>query len=289
MKNKLIYIAILFLWVMGACSGAAQRPGFRLFDFNSRQTLTGAQVLQQLLKARVILVGEHHNVPAHHAAQLAILRYLHQAGRKVAVGLEMFRHDSQPQLDQWVDGRIAEDRFKLIYLNNWNYDWSLYRPIFLYARDQKIPMVGLNVPPNLTRQVAYHGFGSLTADQRGALEAITCDVTEAYRQFVQRAHDAHGHGGMNFERFCEAQLVWDSAMAIRAQEFLSNHPDYTMIILAGSGHARKMGIPAQLAKRSDLSCLVVLPETAGIFESDTLSAEDTDLLFLNPGRRGNRS
>lgn len=282
MKYKLVVIAILTIWGMVACGGASQQPGLRLYDLNSRRILTGSQALRQLEHSRVILVGEHHNVPAHHAAQLAILRYLHQAGRKVAVGLEMFRHDSQPQLDRWVAGRVPEDQFKPIFLDNWNYDWSLYRPIFLYARNQKIPMVGLNVPPDLTRQVAYHGFASLSADQKGALETITCDVTEAYRQFVQRAHNAHGHGGMNFERFCEAQLVWDSAMAIRAQEFLSDHPDYTMILLAGSGHARKMGIPAQLAKRSDLSCLVVLPETAGIFEPETLSAADADLLYMGP-------
>jgi uncharacterized iron-regulated protein len=282
LKNRLIGFAVFLIWTIGACGSAAQRPRLRLYDFNSGRTLAGPQALEQLRQARIILVGEHHNVAAHHEAQLAILRSLHQAGRKVAVGLEMFRRNSQPELDRWVAGRIPEDDFKPIYLDNWNYDWSLYRPIFVYARDKRIPMVGLNVPSGVTSQVAYHGFASLSADQKGSLEGITCDVTEQYRQFIRRAHGAHGHGGMAFERFCEAQLVWDTAMAVHVLEFLADHPDYTMVILTGSGHARKMGIPAQLAKRGAIPCLVVLPETAGIFEPDTLSPADTDLLFLKP-------
>ncbi|MCK7512360.1 MAG: ChaN family lipoprotein [Desulfobacterales bacterium] len=40
--------------------------------------------------------------------------------------------------------------------------------IFEYARAQRIPMIGLNVPREITRQVARGGFQSLTEAQRGA-------------------------------------------------------------------------------------------------------------------------
>jgi uncharacterized iron-regulated protein len=65
------------------------------------------------------------------------------AVEKVAVGLEMFRSDSRADLDRWVAGGIDEARFKAIYLDNWNYPWKLYAPIFEYARRQKIALVGL--------------------------------------------------------------------------------------------------------------------------------------------------
>jgi len=258
----------------------AQAGEIRLFYLAGQKIITGPQALERLEGIRFVLVGEHHDQAQHHRAQLQVIKALHQSGRRVAVGLEMFRRDSQTDLDQWSSGKIREDRFKPVYLDNWNYDWELYRPIFEYARMEKIPMAGLNVSRTITTQVAYHGFESLNADQKGSLEGITCDVTAEYRDFVRRAYGAHGHGRMDFGRFCEAQLVWDSAMAVYAIDYLRQHPDSVLVILAGSGHARKLGIPAQLAKRTILPYAVLLPETTGIFDAAHTSVQDADFIIL---------
>jgi len=198
----------------------------------------------------------------------------------VDIGIEMFRSDSQAALDQWVSGRMGEGRFRSIYLDNWNYDWSLYRPIFAFARSRKIPLVGLNVSRRITAQVAHQGFKSLSKEQKGSLKGITCDVTPDYRDFIQQAYGVHGHGDMNLERFCEAQLVWDTAMAMRAVDYLRKHTRTIMVLLAGSGHARKLGIPAQLEKLGSESYAVILPETPGIFDTFLLTEKDADYLLL---------
>jgi len=142
-------------------------------------------------------------------------------------------------------------------------------------------MVGLNVSRKITAQVAYHGFASLDESQRGMLEGITCNVTADYRDFIRRAHGAHGHGKMNFDHFCEAQLVWDTAMAVHAVDFLQRHPDTILVILAGSGHVRKLGIPSQLEKQGAWSYAVLLPETEGVFDAQTVSSKDADFILLN--------
>lgn len=253
----------------------------RLFDLKQQIMVLDDQAIQRLETARIVLVGEHHNNAAHHEAQLKVIRSLHEAGRKVAVGLEMFRKDSQTALDQWIDGQTSEAQFKPIYLKNWNYGWALYGPIFNYARENRIPMVGLNVSRKITAQVAYKGFDSLNSEQRGALEGITCNVTTEYRGFIGKAYSAHGHGNMNFERFCEAQLVWDTAMAIYAVDYLKANPDTVMVILAGSGHVRKLGIPTQLDKRVTWPYAVVLPETKGVFDAQSITANDADFILLN--------
>ena len=157
----------------------------------------------------------------------------------------------------------------------------MYGPIFNYARENRIPMVGLNVSRKITAQVAYKGFDSLNEQQRGALEGITCNVTQEYRDFIGRAYGAHAHGNMNFERFCEAQLVWDTAMAVYAVEYLKENPDTVMVLLAGSGHVRKLGIPTQLDKRVKWPYVVVLPETRGIFDPQSITAKDADYLIIN--------
>lgn len=283
MIRKLLWTAAMVgsALLLTACKTATDAQSVRLFDLERQDVVSDAMATERLLAARIVLVGEHHNNPDHHQAQLKVIRTLHNAGRKVAVGLEMFRRNSQDALDQWVAGQISETQFKPIYLDNWNFDWGLYRPIFNYARENRIPMVGLNVSRKITSQVAHKGFESLNEAQRGALEGITCNVTPEYRAFISRAYGAHAHGNMDFNRFCEAQLVWDTAMAVYAIDFLESAPDTVMVILAGSGHARKLGIPTQLAERTPLPYVVVLPETKGIFDAASITVEDADFILLN--------
>lgn len=281
MKGKLYWTLALAGLVLVGCKSAAVNPSVHLFDLAQQSVVSHEEAVQRLGLARIVLVGEHHNNADHHQAQLEVIQSLFKSGRKVAVGMEMFRRQSQASLDQWVGGQISEAQFMPIYLENWNYGWDLYGPIFKYAREKQIPMVGLNVSRKITGQVAYHGFASLDEDQRGLLEGITCNVTQQYRDFIRKAYGAHGHGKMNFNRFCEAQLVWDTAMAKHAVDYLERHPDDVMVVIAGSGHARKLGIPTQLEKITPWAYAVVLPETEGIFDAKRLTVEDADYILLS--------
>lgn len=273
-------VVLVVLLLTTACREPAANSVLNLYDLEKQRSVTGPDALTAMQDARLVLVGEQHTDPAHHAAQLKVIRALDDQAIPVSIGLEMFRKDQQVALDNWVSGKIDETDFETIYLDNWNYPWQLYRGIFIYARDRKIPMVGLNVPKGITRQVARQGFASLSDAQRGELEGVTCNITREYRDFIRSAFGAHGHGNMDFIRFCEAQLVWDTAMAINAVNHLKQHPDRVMVLLAGSGHARKMGIPYQVNSRSTMRFVSLLPYTAEIFDPDTLSAADADFIIM---------
>lgn len=273
-------LALSIILFAGSCREPKPADRLSLYALESHQTISGSQVSQALKSVRLVLVGEHHTDPAHHQAQLQVIRFLDRQAAPLSIGLEMFRKDQQEALDRWISGAIDEGDFKKIYQENWNYPWPLYRDIFIHARENKIPLVGLNVSRDITRQVARNGFASLSKAQRGQLEGITCDVTREYRDFIRRAFGAHGHGSMDFGRFCEAQLVWDSAMAVNALDYLDQHPDRVMVLLAGSGHARKMGVPYQVGQHSLLSLAVLLPRTAGIFEPDSLTTADADFIIM---------
>jgi hypothetical protein len=49
-----------------------------------------------------------------------------------------------------------------------------------------------------------------------------------------------------------------------------------MIILAGSGHARKPAIPARLAERKSWAVATLLPESTGILDAEHISFRDAD-------------
>ena len=279
-RPVILFLALSFVLLAGSCREPRQDGQLNLYDLQTRQTIAGEQAGEALEDVRLVLVGEHHTDPAHHKAQLQVIRALKAQSVPLSIGLEMFRKDSQDALDRWVAGELSETDFEKIYLDNWNFPWPLYRDIFVYARDQKIPLVGLNVSRGITRQVAQQGFASLSDQQRGELEGVTCNVTREYRDFIRNAFGAHGHGNMDFIRFCEAQLVWDTAMAISALTHLDQHPERVMILLAGSGHARKMGIPFQVKSRSPVPFTVLLPLTPDIFEPDSLTAADADFIIM---------
>ena len=277
--GTVLWPAILALFLAG-CDQQADSADLKLHDIATGQTVAGVAAAQALGSSRLVLVGEHHTHPPHHQAQLQVIRALVDNRAAVSIGLEMFRKDQQAALDRWIAGDIDEREFEQIYLDNWNYPWPLYREIFRYARHKGIPMVGLNVPRGITRQVARQGFASLSETQRGELEGVTCSVTREYRDYIRQAFGAHGHGDMDFVRFCEAQLVWDTAMAINAVNHLKRHPERVMVLVAGSAHARKMGIPYQVKRRSELPVKVLLPYTPEVFDPDTVTAADADFIVM---------
>ena len=253
----------------------------RLFEVAKNKETSLAQALPEVSQAKVVLVGEFHNRKSHHNAQLLIIKALRESGISLAIGLEMFRAESQNALDRWVTSRINERDFQKVYYDNWNFPWPLYSHIFAYAREMEIPLVGLNVSRGITRQVARGGFQSLSKEQRAALPHVTCRVDREYMDFIKKAYGAHAHGKLNFTYFCEAQLVWDKVMAINALAYLEAHPKLAMVLLAGTGHAWKRGIPDQISQRSKLPCTVILPQVSGHIEPGAVTHKDADYVVLD--------
>jgi uncharacterized iron-regulated protein len=279
---KRIFLIILFVIVFFSMQNAIQAHlTHRIYDLQNNKEMLLSEVISELKKNRIILVGEHHTNQNHHSAQLNVIQSLNEAGVQVAIGLEMFRNDSQQALDHWVDGNIGEAEFQEIYYDNWTYPWAAYRMIFEYAREKKIPMIGLNVPRDITRQVSQKGFSSLSEEQKGKLANVSCRVDKEYMDYIKKAFGGHGHGKLNFTYFCEAQLVWDSAMAINTLEYLKKYPDAVVVLLAGTGHVRKGAVPRQIRLRSETPHAVILPKIKGIIDRQTVSNKDADYIMLD--------
>jgi len=254
----------------------------RIVDVAKDREMPLSRALPDLKNNRIIFIGEIHDQQGHHQLQLDVIKALHQSGTRVAIGMEMFRKDSQEALDRWLGGGASVKEFQDVYYDNWNYPWPLYRRILEYARDENIPVVGLNVSKGITSQVARGGFKSLSVEQREALPLATCHVDEHYMNFIKESYGMHGHGRLNLTYFCEAQLLWDKAMAVHALDYLYSHSGTLMVIIAGKGHAQKMGIPAQIQKRSAMPYAVMLPRRPEGLVTGSDDGKDADYLFPSP-------
>ena len=277
--QKIIALALSGLsWVALLAPAPASA---HIFDVNQDHYVSYQAMIDDLSRARLVFIGELHDDSAHHRAQLQIIRSLHEAGVSLAIGLEMFRHSSQPALDRWVHKTISEKEFLPIYNDNWSY-WPLYRDIYRYARQKTIPMLGLNIKREITEQVARAGFSSLSVQQRGSIPLVRCDVDQKYQAYIRRVLGDHFHGDLQFRNFCEAQMVWDAVMAKNLIEYLDRHPKRSVVVLAGSGHAWKFGIPEQIRRHLDIPMRVVLPEIPGRISLDTVTSREADYLLIAP-------
>jgi uncharacterized iron-regulated protein len=220
------------------------------------------ELAAQLATKRVVFIGEIHNRYDHHLNQLAIIRRLHELKPDVAIGIEYLPWSTQPQLDDYLAGRITEQEFlrAAAYYQNWGYDYRLYAPIFRCAREQHIPIVPLNVPNALASAVANVGIAGLSEKQRTELPREREAADAAYRARLRTAFEAHGAAKPgDFDHFVEAQLVWDEGMAENADAYLSAHPACKMVILAGSGHVVfGSGIPKRLERRTHVPYVTLI-------------------------------
>jgi uncharacterized iron-regulated protein len=251
------------------CASAMHTPpsaleGARIVRAASGEELTFEAFIDELLDARAIYVGERHDSPADHRAQLAIVAALHARDPALAIGLEMFDARAQDALDAYVTSAIDEATFleQSDYAERWGFDYAQLRPVMEWAREHRVRVVALNVPREVTQAVARHGIAGLTSEQRASIPAeITLSHAE-HRAMVEAALE--GHPGMTDEqrqRFYEAQVVWDESMGAAVARALEAAPSlHRIVVFAGAFHvSRGLGIPRTAALRGAAPHAVVLP------------------------------
>ncbi len=223
-------------------------------DTATGEVLSAGQLAARLGGTRLLLIGESHTEVNFHRVQLQVIRALHEAGRKVTIGLEMFPYTEQRSLDNWHDGLFTEAGFVRLarWYEFWGYQWGYYRDIFLYARDNGIPMYGVNTPREVVTAVRQKGIENLTErDRQHVPPKIDTDSADHLTFFKASFDDEDSmHGGMPeaaLKSMQAAQATWDASMAYNSVKVLKDAPaDAVMVVLAGSGHvAYGVGIERQ--------------------------------------------
>jgi uncharacterized iron-regulated protein len=229
----------------------------------------------------------------------------------MAIGLEFVQQPFQKVLDEYVACRLSE--FDMLqqtqWYKRWKYDFRLYRPIFEFAREQKIPLIALNIPTELTKRISKVGLNGLTPQQRQQLPKTIDKSNEVYEKHLKSVFNLHARVGhahsskkgngkkqvnkqthkqnskhsanKSFDHFYEAQLAWDEGMAATAAAYLLKHPTDKMVVLAGGGHLiNRHGIPARLERRIRSKVAVVLNDAG-----EQPTAENGDFLLLSPSAK----
>lgn len=137
-------------------------------DAKKGDLLTPADLPARLAGVRILLIGESHTSMDSHQIERRVLEELHRAGRKVAIGLEMFPYTEQASLDLWLGGKLSETEFlqQSHWYKNWGYNWNYYREVFLLAGQSQIQMFAINTPREVVSAVRKKGFAGLTEEEK---------------------------------------------------------------------------------------------------------------------------
>ncbi len=239
-------------------------------------------LLADLKTCRIVYVGEMHTSVADHQIQLEVLRALVQDHPNLAVGMEMFDHTYQDVLNRWSAGELDQETFlrKVHWYANWRYDFSLYSDILNFIKDNHIRLVALNIPSDIPAKIRVGGIDNLRESEKQQLPRQIDLSNAAHRNYVSEVFGHHQlKGGVKFEDFYTAQVVWEDAMAERIAETLHND---RMVVLAGNGHIQfKYGIPQRAFKRTGVCFRTIYPVPAG----ERVEPDIADYIWVTTDRK----
>jgi uncharacterized iron-regulated protein len=234
--------------------------------------------LYDLPPADVVILGEIHDNPVHHA---------HQAIAVGAIGASalVFEMLTEAQALQVTPGALASEK-TLEQVLGWNStgwpDFAMYYPIFV-AADAPVVFGGALERDEVRRAVSESAakvFGD--AAPLFALDDALDDAEQVEREAGQMAAHCDALPGRILAGMVEAQRLRDAAMA-RAVIAALAETGGPVALITGNGHARTdWGVPDALAKAApDVTVLSV-----GQFESPPEPDAPYDLwLVTEPAKR----
>ena len=240
LNKKLLFIAVIIVVGIGCHSTPDILKADRLRNFpaeisegdivhvSTGEKITFSQLADSFDGARIIYVGEVHSNRESHELELQVLKeFYKRSGGNLAIGMEMFKRPHQDILDKWTNGEISEK--ELLYSTDWDYEWGYdynhYKEIMDFIRDNKIPVVALNITKKFGKTIRKKGIEGLSEEERKTLPEI--DTTDVYhRKYLERILKGHGHGDTDmsglFEKFYLVQCVWEDVMADSITGYLSS-------------------------------------------------------------------
>lgn len=241
----------------------ATRPD-TIISAQSGKEVTFDEMMDDLNRHQIIFVGEMHTSVSHHAIQLKIIQAAFKRNHDLVVAMEMFDRSYQEVLNLWTAGVLDEEAFlrKTHWYVNWRYDFSLYRDILLFIKQNKIKLVGLNIPSYIPGRIREGGIDNLSLSDKRYLPKGIDTNNSAHRNYVKTIFDQHNFPSrIKFDDFYMAQCVWDEIMA---ESIATDLGSRKVIALLGNGHIQyKYGVPDRTFRRTGASFRTVYLAPAG--------------------------
>jgi uncharacterized iron-regulated protein len=230
-------------------------PGFLIVNPRVGTKLRQEAFEQAVSAARIVYAGESSGQLKDHLAQLEILKMMSRMRKgRVVVGLEMLPRSGQPALDAYLAGTLTEEAFLsgTDWNKSWGHDFSLYRPLLDFMRENRLKGAALGLPRALTAKLARGNAAELESAEKALLPAkIPVISDKAYLDYLRGAYKAGGAAGrIKWDDYLYSVSAGNEAAGARITEFLKKYPESAFLTLAGNGRfLYNAGIPAAVRSR----------------------------------------
>jgi uncharacterized iron-regulated protein len=251
----------------GAAIGLAVLGGCAWTDRNPSVQAPPMPLPDAIRSADVVMLGEVHDNPGHHALRARWLAEL-AAERRFVLAMEQFDVDRQAQIDaalaEGLAPRVLAERAGFRF-DGW--EWAYYEPAVTLARDRGLPLRAANLPGREAMRIARAGVAAGAGDvPEGWGAAEEGALAEAVRQ---------GHCGLLPEAAVSAIVAAQRARDRRMAEVIADarrHTGLPVVLLAGNGHVRRdLGVPRWLAGMRPTDRVV----SVGLLERSPGSGQET--------------
>lgn len=214
------------VFAVGCAAPVGQAP-------TSGGTATVARDVRGLLPADVLLLGEQHDSPEHHAIERAVVEQLAKDGKLAVLALEMSDYgNTTAALPKDASEDAVRERLRW---NEKGWPWASYGPAVMAAVRHGVTVVGANLPRERMRDAMAEA--ALDVQLAGpALKAQQQAVREGHCNLLPESQIAP---------MTRIQIARDRSMArTLAQEAQKGR---TAVLITGSAHADKaLGVPQHL-------------------------------------------
>ena len=246
--------------VLSACSAASWQTHYgrnhpltgRIWDVASGQFIDHRSLMMRLARAEFVLLGEKHDNPDHHRLQAEVLRGLVAAGRRPAVGFEMFSIDDAGAIGSHL-ARAPSDAAGLGPAVNWQTsgwpDWARYQPIAEVALAAKLAIVATNLPLASARRMSRDGWAIEPSVRRdlGLDRPLADAMLATMAADIHKSHCGYGSAA-SVQSMVQVQRARDAQMA---QSLIAAASADGAVLVAGAGHVRSdYGIPVYLTAKA---------------------------------------
>ena len=204
------FLTFLIIALISLSVHSQKKPAYSLFNEKGKK-VSYKKMLKKIVKADVVLFGEHHNNPIVHWLQLELTKDI-QKERSIVVGFEMIERDNQSQLNDYLSDAINQKAFDTVARLWPNYKTD-YKPIVDFAKDNDIKAIATNVPRRYASKIFSGGFealDSITEQEKTWIAPLPIKYDPNLPGYVEMKKMMGGHGGDNLPK---AQAIKDATMA----------------------------------------------------------------------------
>ena len=207
-----------------------------IWDSKKKKAISSNELVQQVVRARLILIGERHDQPDHHRIQAWLIDQLTE---QRTVGFEMLAEPLHDALRKATNTSAVET------LSQWTKSgwppFSIYKPIFEAAFRGQHELAAVH-PTRKQVKAVLMGL-SIGEHAKTDVSAVPPNGLAALKADIKASHCGHANPQMT-QAMTRAQIFKDRFML---KNLIEKSEGRSRVLIAGNGHVRKdYGIPVHV-------------------------------------------